>query len=69
MKLVDNARHAWKWLSTQMLAVTGAMPGVWLTLPAEWRSAIPPTALAIAALVTAAIGIYGRVTVTKVDPQ
>lgn len=69
MRLVDNARHAWKWLSTQMLAVTGAMPGVWLSLPDDWRSAIPPTVLAIAAGVTSVIGIYGRITVTKVDPQ
>lgn len=69
MNFVDNARHAWKWLSTQMLAITGVMPAVWIGLPEEWRSAVPPKALAITTVITAAIGIYGRVTKTKADPQ
>jgi hypothetical protein len=33
---------------------------VWLTLPDDWRAAVPVGWLAVATVVTAALGVYGR---------
>lgn len=59
-ELVPNWKRAWRWLSVHALAVTGMLPGVWLTLPDDWRASVPAGWLAIATLVTAGLGVYGR---------
>ena len=59
-ELVPDWKRAWRWLSVHALAITGALPGIWLSLPADWRAAVPAGWLAIATLVTAAGGGYGR---------
>lgn len=43
MRLVNNARSAWKWYSAQALAALTVVPLVWETLPAELRAYIPDT--------------------------
>jgi hypothetical protein len=60
MKLDPNWRQSWRWLSVHALAATGALPGVWLTLPDDWRAAVPAGWLAVATVITAALGVYGR---------
>jgi hypothetical protein len=40
MKLVDEARHAWKWLSVQFAAFGAAATVVWLGLPDDSRQQI-----------------------------
>ena len=42
MKLVPNAKQAWRWFSVQLLALTGALQIAWETLPADALSVIPP---------------------------
>lgn len=59
-ELVPDWKRAWRWLSVHALAITGALPGIWLSLPADWRAAVPAGWLAVATLVTAAVGVYGR---------
>lgn len=58
MKLVDNAKQAWKWHSVQLLAVIAVLPQVWQELPEEAKAWIPVehrmwvvTALAVAGVV------------------
>ena len=59
MRLVANARKAWRWYSVQAMAIAGAMQGAWLALgdlqsrvPGEWVDA-----MTIAILLS---GIIGR---------
>jgi len=59
-ELVPNWKRAWRWLSVHALAITGALPGIWLNLPADWRAAVPAGWLAVITLVTATAGVYGR---------
>ena len=40
-ELVPNWKRAWRWLSVHALAITGVLPGIWLTLPDDWRAAVP----------------------------
>lgn len=60
MKLIDDWRGVWRYLSVHALAVTGVLPGVWMSLPHEWRDSIPLHWLAVVTVVTAALGVYGR---------
>jgi hypothetical protein len=56
MKLVPNARQAWKWLSMQFIALAAALQVLWETLPpdalavipADWRGYITIGILALA---------------------
>jgi di/tricarboxylate transporter len=60
MRLVDNARAAWRWASVQVLAVLAVLPLVWAELPEDIRSMVPhewqPWVLSALALA----GIVGR---------
>jgi membrane protein required for beta-lactamase induction len=61
MKLVDNAKHAYKWLSVQAMALVLAIVGAWMAMPPDLKSRIPETwvdALSMAVLV---LGMFGRV--------
>ena len=60
MKLVDDKRHWWKWLSVHALAVAGVLPAVWLSLPVDWRAAVPDVWLAVLAAVVGGLGVFGR---------
>lgn len=60
MKLVHNARRAWRWFSVQALTVQGAAAASWLAVPEDLRAAVPPAWLAGAALVLALLGLAGR---------
>lgn len=41
MKLVPNAKSAWKWFSMQLLTVTAALTVAWETLPPDALAVIP----------------------------
>jgi hypothetical protein len=60
MKLVKNARHAWRWFSVQSMVVAGALQGAWLAIPADLKTHVPgwlATALTMGIL---ALGVIGR---------
>jgi hypothetical protein len=60
MRLVDNARSAWRWLSVQALAVLAVLPLAWSSIPPDVQAWLPeeyrPWVLAVLALG----GIAGR---------
>jgi hypothetical protein len=60
MKLVANARQAWRWWSVRAMALQGAAGGAWLAVPDDMRQAVPSEWLAVAAVVLTALGIAGR---------
>ena len=60
MKLVPNARRAWRWFSVRAMALSGAAPAAWLAVPPDMRNAVPAEWLAITAIVLAVAGIIGR---------
>jgi hypothetical protein len=61
MKLVDNARNAWRWFSVQSMAVAGAIQGTWLALPPDLKSRVPADLVDMLTLAVLALGIVGRV--------
>ena len=60
MKIVDDARRAWRWFSVQALAVLAVVPLIWSELPPEVQALVPgewkPWVLAAVAVA----GILGR---------
>lgn len=60
MRLVDNWKQGWKWVSVHALAVAGVLPATWESLPHRWQDAVPLSAVATATAITAAVGIIGR---------
>jgi len=60
MKLVENARQAWKWFSVQALAMLALVPLIWSELPPETQEIIPPTWRPWIVTGVALAGIAGR---------
>jgi hypothetical protein len=60
MKLVPNARRAWRWFSVQVMALQGAAAAAWLSVPDDLRAAVPSEWLAAGALALTVLGIAGR---------
>jgi len=60
MKLVPNARRAWRWFSVQALALAGLIPVAWASVPLEWQQAVPKDWMAYGAAFVAVLGIVGR---------
>lgn len=60
MKLVENAKSAWKWYSVQALGVLAVVPMVWVDLPADIKSHIPDEWMPYVVSVIALGGLVGR---------
>ena len=59
LRLVQNWRSAWRWISVQSMALAAALQLGWASLDAELRSSIPGewvTGLTVAILVFGALG-------------
>ncbi|WP_394540183.1 hypothetical protein PRJ39_06330 [Lysobacter enzymogenes] len=60
MKLIENWRQAWRFLSVQAMSLALAVQGVWLNIPDDLRVHVPGR---IATYVTASVlvlGLFGR---------
>lgn len=60
MKMVDDARDAWRWISMRLYFLQGAAASSWLMVPEDMRAAVPSDWLAIAAVIMAVAGVFGR---------
>ena len=61
MRLVDNARDAWRWFSVQAMALTVAIEGAWLAVPADLKNRVPETWVDAVTMGLLVLGIFGRV--------
>ena len=60
MRLVPEARRAWRWFSVQLALASTIAPSAWLLVPEDMRRAVPPEWLAVAAVVFGVLIIAGR---------
>jgi hypothetical protein len=60
MKLVPNARSAWRWFSVQLMALTAALQVAWETLPADALAVIPAEWRGYITLALILLAIVGR---------
>lgn len=68
MKLVDNAKQAWRWFSVQSMVLAGAIQGAWIFVPDDLRSTIPPQWLQGITIALMVMGVAGRLVKQKDTP-
>ena len=60
MRLIDEWRKAWRFLSVQAMTAAGAIQAAWMTIPEEMKVSIPPNIVHWATLGLLFFGIVGR---------
>lgn len=60
MKLVDDAKQAWRWFSMQAMALAVAVLGAWEVIPADMKASIPAQYVTYVTLGLLVFGIAGR---------
>jgi len=60
MKIVRNARSAWRWFSVQAAALVAIIPMAWSQLPPESQALVPEEYRPWVITVVAVAGIIGR---------
>lgn len=60
MKLVPEARRAWRWFSVQAMTLAGSLQGAWLAVPDDLRSNVPGMLVHVVTIVLLVAGIAGR---------
>jgi hypothetical protein len=61
MKLIEEWKSAWRMFSVQAMALSGVINAAWLALPPTLVAHLPASAVQWVSLVSAALGIAGRV--------
>ncbi len=63
MKLVENAKQAWRWFSVQAMALATAIQATWAMLDTDMRAVVPYNDVVVPALtgLLLVFGIAGRV--------
>lgn len=65
MKLIDDAKHAWRWFSVQAMVIAGALQGAWLFIPPEMQASIPRNIVQGVTLALLVFGVAGRLVQQK----
>ena len=60
MKLVENAKQAWRWISVQCMFGAGVLTAVWENMPSDLKTHIPPTLVTGITIGLLVLGIAGR---------
>ncbi len=60
MKLVDDWKQAWKWISMNCMVVATAVQGAWVYIPEDLRSNVHPTIVHVLTIGLLVLGIAGR---------
>lgn len=67
MKLVENARDAWRWFSMHAMGAAVALLGAWQALPDEMQTLFPPKVVMGMAAALVVLGMVGRL--VKQEPK
>jgi len=60
MRLVENARQAWRWFSVQAFVLAGAIQTTWMSLHADLQRTVPPDWVMAATVALCVLGVMGR---------
>ena len=60
MRLVEDARHFWKWFSVQAMALAVAVQGAWAAFSDDLKQNVPHGLVTAITLGLLAAGIAGR---------
>ena len=60
MKLVPEARRAWRWFSVQSMTLAGSLQAAWLSVPDDLRSNVTKHLVHWITIALLVAGIVGR---------
>ncbi len=60
MKLVEDWKNCWKWVSMHAMVYAGAIESAWLAFPEQLQALIHPIVAHAIATTILAVGILGR---------
>lgn len=60
MKLVKDAKNAWRWFSMRIYFLHGSAIASWALVPEDMRAAVPSAWLAAGAIALCVAGMIGR---------
>lgn len=60
MKLVEDARKAYRWFSVQAMVLSGALLAMWEILPADLKAGLSEGQVRWTAIVLLGLGVAGR---------
>lgn len=72
MKLVENWREAYKWVSVHCMVVAGAIQGAWVYIPEDMKANVPHhliNGLTVALMVLGVVGRIKKQAKDDVDPS
>lgn len=72
MKLVDDAKNAWRWFSMRMFAVLTVVPVAWVSLPSDIKEKIPDSWDKWVFMFMAAVAVLGgagRMVKQDIEPK
>jgi hypothetical protein len=68
LEIVEDWKHAWKWISMWCMTIAMAIQGAWTFIPDDMKASIPHSIVEGATVALLGIGIVGRLTKqTKAD--
>lgn len=68
MRLVDNWKQAWKWLSFNCMATAAAIQSAWVCMPDDMRDKAPHHIVGVVTVILLFLGIAGRITQRSKKP-
>ncbi len=60
MRLVDDWKDGWKWISTNCMVIAATVQGVWASLADDMRASIPQGTVAYLTIAILVLGVAGR---------
>lgn len=60
IKLVDNWRRAWRWVSVNCMVLAASIQGAWVYIPDDMRDSIPSKLVAGVTISLLVLGVIGR---------
>lgn len=60
MKLVDDWKDSWKWISTHCMLFAATVQGVWASLPDDMRESLPQSVVSGLTIAILILGVLGR---------
>jgi hypothetical protein len=61
MKLVDDAKECWKWISMWCMTLAGSIQGAWMYIPEDMKASIPVGIVQGLTVALIFLGMIGRV--------
>jgi hypothetical protein len=60
MKLVEDAKQCWRWVSMWCMTLAGALQGAWMFIPDDMKASMPHNLVQGATVALLVLGVAGR---------